>query len=56
MPRLAWSRLSHPGGDEFHHDSPGIDPRDRPKGFRQRDIYILDLHLDTIKVKTRGFR
>lgn len=43
--------------DEFHHGSPTPDPRDLPpKGLRTRDIYVPDLHLDTIKVKTRGFR
>jgi error-prone DNA polymerase len=37
--------------------SPGIDPRSLPpKGLRTRDIYIPDLHIDTIKVKTRDFR
>jgi error-prone DNA polymerase len=32
------------------------DPRERPpKGLRTRDIYIPDLHVDTIKVKSRNF-
>lgn len=49
--------LPHGRGDEFHHGSPTPDPRDLPpKGLRTRDIYIPDLHLDTIKVKTRDFR
>jgi len=49
--------LPHGRGDEFHHGSPTQDPRDLPpKGLRTRDIYIRDLHLDTIKVKTRDFR
>lgn len=49
--------LPHGRGDEFHHGSSTPDPRDpanRP--LRVRDIYIPDLHLDTIKVKTRDFR
>lgn len=48
--------LPHGRGDEFHHGSPAPDPRDRSKGLRTRDMYIRDLHLDTIKVKTRDFR
>jgi error-prone DNA polymerase len=33
------------------------DPRELPpKGFRPRDIYIPDLHIDAIRVKTRDFR
>ncbi|WP_306224534.1 error-prone DNA polymerase [Bosea beijingensis] len=49
--------LPHGRGDEFHHGSPTPDPRDLPpKGMRTRDIYIPDLLIDTIKVKTRDFR
>jgi error-prone DNA polymerase len=49
--------LPHGRGDNFHHGSPTPDPRDLPpKGFRPRDIYIPDLHINTIKVKTRDFR
>ena len=49
--------LPHGRGDEFHHGSPTPDPRGlAPKGLRTRDIYIPDLHIDSIKVKTRGFR
>jgi error-prone DNA polymerase len=49
--------LPHGRGDEFHHGSPTPDPRGLPpKGLRTRDIYIPDLHLDTIRVKTRDFR
>lgn len=49
--------LPHGRGDEFHHGSPTPDPRGLPpKGLRTRDVYIPDLHLDTIKVKTRDFR
>ncbi|HWJ75219.1 MAG TPA: error-prone DNA polymerase [Kaistia sp.] len=49
--------LPHGRGDEFHHGSPTPDPRGlAPKGLRARDIYIPDLHIDTIRVKTRDFR
>jgi error-prone DNA polymerase len=49
--------LPHGRGDNFHNGSPTPDPRELPpKGFRPRDIYIPDLHIDTIKVKTRDFR
>ena len=49
--------LPHGRGDEFHHGSPGIDPRSLPpKGPMPRDIYVPDLHIDSIKVKTRDFK
>jgi error-prone DNA polymerase len=49
--------LPHGRGDEFHHGGPGLDPRSLPpKGLRTRDIYVPDLHIDTIKVKARDFR
>ncbi|MBY3060364.1 error-prone DNA polymerase [Rhizobium leguminosarum] len=49
--------LPHGRGDEFHHGAPAPDPRERaPKGLRTRDIYIPDLPIDAIKVKTRDFR
>jgi error-prone DNA polymerase len=38
-------------GDEFAHGSPGTDAR-TPK---PRDIFIPDLHIDTLKVKSRNF-
>jgi error-prone DNA polymerase len=48
--------LPHGRDDEFHHggspDARGLPP----KGLRTHDIYIPDLHIDTIKVKTRDFR
>ncbi|QYC11485.1 error-prone DNA polymerase [Brevundimonas nasdae] len=48
--------LPHGRGDEFHHASPP-DPRGAaPRTIRPRDIYIPDLHLDTIRPKTRDFR
>jgi error-prone DNA polymerase len=49
--------VPHGRGDEFYHGSPGIDPRSLPpKGPKPRDIYIPDVHIDSIKVKTRDFR
>jgi error-prone DNA polymerase len=48
--------LSHGRGDEFHHGSSGIDPRSVPKGPSPRDIYVPDLRIDSIKVKSRDFR
>jgi len=44
-------------GDEFAHGSPGSpDSRDRPKPVPQpRDIFVRDLHIDTLKVKARNF-
>ncbi|WP_320197419.1 error-prone DNA polymerase [Agrobacterium sp. rho-13.3] len=38
-------------GDEFAHGSPGTDAR-TPK---PRDIFVPDLHIDTLKVKSRNF-
>jgi error-prone DNA polymerase len=49
--------LPHGRGDEFYHGSAGIDPRSLPpKGPKPRDIYVPNLHIDSIKVKTRDFR
>ncbi|MBU2958022.1 OB-fold nucleic acid binding domain-containing protein, partial [Paracoccus sp. C2R09] len=44
--------LPHGRGDEFHHGSTTPDPR-HP---RPRDMFTRDLHLDTIRVKTKDFR
>ena len=47
--------LTHGRGDQVTHAN-GPDPRERQsKGFRARDIYVPDLHIDTIKVKGRNF-
>ncbi|MBM3605753.1 MAG: DNA polymerase III subunit alpha [Alphaproteobacteria bacterium] len=47
--------LPHGRGDEFHRAGPPTDlPAPAPP--RSRDIYIPDLHIDTVKVKTRDFR
>jgi error-prone DNA polymerase len=48
--------LPHGRGDEFHHGSPGLDPRSLPKGPKPRDICDPYGHIDQIKVKTRDFR
>ena len=44
--------MPHGRGDEFHNARPTPDPR-HPK---PRDMFIRDLHLDTIRVRTREFR
>lgn len=55
--RDARLRLPHGRGDEFHHGSPTPDPRGLPpRGTKPRDIYVPDLHIDTIRVKPRDFR
>ena len=42
-------------GDEFAHGG-GPDPRDTPKPVvTSRDIFVRDLHIDTLKVKARNF-
>ena len=49
--------LPHGHGDELNHGSPGLDPRSLPpKGLEVRDVHFPDLHIDTIKMKTREFR
>ena len=48
--------LPHGRGDQVTHADGGPDPRELPpKGLRTWDIYIPDLHIDTIKVKSRNF-
>jgi error-prone DNA polymerase len=48
--------LPHGRGDQVTHAGGGPDPRELPpKGLRTWDIYIPDLHIDTIKVKSRNF-
>ncbi|NKJ82579.1 error-prone DNA polymerase [Rhizobium leguminosarum] len=44
-------------GDEFAHGSPGSpDSREKaPPGVRARDMFTPDLHIDTLKVKSRNF-
>jgi error-prone DNA polymerase len=47
--------LPHGRGDEVHHGG-SSDARDKPTFRQPRDIYIPDLHLDTIWPATRDFR
>ena len=48
--------LPHGRGDQIKAGG-GPDPRELPpKGLRTPDIYIPDLHIETIKVKSRNFR
>ena len=48
--------LPHGRGDEFHRGG-SPDARDAPpRAIKVRDIYIPDLHLDSIRPKTRDFR
>ena len=51
-------RLPSGRGDEFAHGAPGSpDSRERPPmGVKAREIYIDDLHIDTLKVKSRNFQ
>jgi error-prone DNA polymerase len=43
-------------GDEFAHGD-GSDPRDKSNPVVQpRDMFVRDLHIDTLKVKSRNFQ
>ncbi|MBP1887042.1 DNA polymerase III alpha subunit [Ensifer mexicanus] len=47
--------MPHGRGDQVKHGG-GPDPRDNPKpAVQARDIYVPDLHIDTLKVKSRNF-
>jgi error-prone DNA polymerase len=49
--------LPHGRGDEFASGSAGSpDSRDRAPMTKAREIYIPDLHIDTLKVKSRNFQ
>jgi len=49
--------VPHGRGDQVRHGGSGPDPRDiPPREWRTRDIYVPDLHIDTLKVKPRDFR
>ncbi|AVH45017.1 DNA polymerase [Agrobacterium tumefaciens] len=48
-------RLPTGRGDEFAHGGGVPDPRDRPKPVVPRDMFTPDLHIDTLKVKSRNF-
>lgn len=55
--RDAEFRLPHGRGDEFHNGSPALDPRDKPKPTMQaRDILVPDLHIDSLRIKSRNFQ
>jgi error-prone DNA polymerase len=43
-------------GDEAKHGGHGPDSRDPRPVTKPRDIYVPDLHIDTIKLKARNFR
>ncbi|MGF9565099.1 error-prone DNA polymerase [Neorhizobium sp. BT27B] len=44
-------------GDEFAHGSAGGgDARDRPPPNKVRDMFVPDLHIETLKVKARNFQ
>ncbi|MEY9199424.1 error-prone DNA polymerase [Sinorhizobium fredii] len=45
-------------GDEFAHGSPGSpDSREEaPPGVRPRDMFVPDLHIDNLKIKSRNFQ
>ena len=48
LPRGRGDQVTHAGG-------PDARERQQTRAFRARDIYIPDLHIDTIPVKTRNF-
>lgn len=49
--------LQHGRGDEAARGPIAPDPRGlQPKGMGARDIFIPDLHIDTLRQKTRDFR
>jgi error-prone DNA polymerase len=43
-------------GDEAKHGGHGPDSRDPRPVAKPREIYVPDLHIDTIKLKARNFR
>lgn len=48
--------LPHGRGDELRLGPPGPDSRSpKEPGIKTRDIYTPDLHIDTLKVKSRNF-
>ena len=54
--RDAAFKLPSGRGDEFAHGG-GPDPRDKPKPMvTPRDMFVRDLHIDTLKVKARNFQ
>jgi error-prone DNA polymerase len=49
-------RLPTGRGDEFAHGSPGSPDAREQSAIKTRDIYSPDLHIDTLKVKSRNFQ
>ena len=50
-------RLPSGRGDEFAHGSAGSgDSRDRAPPPKPRDIFVPDLHIDSLKIKSRNFQ
>jgi error-prone DNA polymerase len=47
--------LPHGRGDEFAR-GPSAEPRSAPKGPKAGDIFVPDLHIDTLKQRSRNFR
>lgn len=48
--------LPHGRGDELRHGPPRPDSRSpKEPPMQARDIYVPDLHIDTLKVKNRNF-
>lgn len=48
--------LPHGRGDEFAHGNEAPDPRVQPKAAAPvRDIFVPDLLIDRLKVKSRNF-
>jgi error-prone DNA polymerase len=46
--------INHGRGDHVTHGG-GPDPRERGLGRKPHDIYTRDIHIDTLKVKSRNF-
>ena len=48
--------LPYGRGDELRHGPPGRDSRSpKEPPVRTRDIFVPDLHIDTLKIKSRNF-
>jgi error-prone DNA polymerase len=49
--------LPHGRGNEAWSGGSGPDPRDEPpRGVKARDMFVPDLHIDTLKARTWDFR
>ncbi|TWB43589.1 hypothetical protein FBZ98_1219 [Rhizobium sp. ERR 922] len=49
-------RLPTGRGDGFAHGTPGSPDSRRRAIMKAREIYVPDLHIDTLKVKSRNFQ